>query len=122
MASPNDGGMQGVMRTAPVVLLLLLGSLPAVADGPAFPGESASLGRRLEEIGRKEADARAGKTGLWAEVLDELHALLGTNADDLAPVEKSHALQLRRACQTRLSRMPPEILARHRPRVGEQAR
>src|SRR5258708_33849810 len=98
------------------MLLLLLCVLPARgAEGAGSPGESAILGRRLEEVAQKEKEARGGKEALWVEVLDELHALLGM-ADELAPVEKDHVLQVRRACQARLARLPPALLARHRQR------
>jgi hypothetical protein len=101
---------------------LLLSSLAVRAEGPSFPGESTSLGRRLEEVARKEADARAGKDALWPEVLDELQALLNSAPEELVPLDQSRTTQVRRICQARLSRLPAPILERYRRRIETEAR
>jgi outer membrane protein assembly factor BamB len=111
-----------VLHRPLVILLLLLTTFAGRAEGPPFPGESASLGRRLEEVARKEADARAGKEALWTEVLDELQGLLNSAPEELAQLDQSRVVQVRRICQAHLARLPAPVLERIRRRIEPEAK
>lgn len=112
------------MFRGPAIVLLLGLVIPSWADdAPVFPGEIASLGRRFEELARKESAARKNNSEtLWTEYLDELLTLSGASGNDLAALGSSQVVQVRRAVQYRLSRLPADVLRQYRRRADTQAR
>jgi outer membrane protein assembly factor BamB len=111
-----------IRGTATVLLLVLV--IPSWADdAPVFPGELAALGRRFEELARKESAARKeSSTALWTEYLDELLALSGASGNDLAALSAGQVVQVRRAVQDRLSRLPADVLRQYRRRAEAEAK
>ncbi|MBI1914409.1 MAG: hypothetical protein HYS12_06670, partial [Planctomycetes bacterium] len=107
----------------PVLLLLLVPPGPVLArDKPEVLGESNRTARRLQEIADKEKLAREKPSEeRWAEVVDELQALLASAGSDLVPAEDGRCVPARWVCHARLARLPKDVLARYRVRIERQA-
>lgn len=102
-------------------LLLLCCVLSVRANDPEFPGENLSLEKRLAELAHQEAEARKGQAALWPDILEAYRTLLNAHGDELAPVSKRHAVQVRRLCAARLARLPAEVLKQYRERLEPTA-
>src|SRR5437868_7034214 len=89
------------------------------------------LGRFLQVVGmillpvaiaEKEKMARAKPSEeRWAEVVDELQAVLTSAGSDLVPAEDGRCVPVRWVCHARFAGLPKEVLARYRVRIERQA-
>src|SRR5262245_6652959 len=110
-----------VLRAVPCLLLVLATASPG-ADKPEVLGESGRTARRLQEIADKEKATREKPSEeRWAEVVDELNALLASAGNDLVVVENGRCVPARWICHARLAALPPEVRARYRLRIERQA-
>src|SRR4051794_19539430 len=101
-------------------LLLFAGAAPRglAAEKPEVLGESSRTARRLQEIAEKEKAARAKPSDeRWAELIDELQALLASAGNDLVPTDDDHSVPARWLCHARIAALPVEALRLYRLRV-----
>src|SRR5579884_1729882 len=92
----------------------------ASAQAPATPlhitGENAGTARRFIAADKLAAD------GKWTDAVNEYQRILDEAGADLVPIESTHDVQARLLCHLRLASLPPEVLARYRERIDDQAR
>src|SRR5206468_756132 len=93
-AAVKTGEAFVVHRSCLLAVMLLLGYEARADDPPVFPGESAALGRRFQELVKKEEAARKeGSDTRWTETLDEMQALMDSAGDDLVPLGDGRVMQ-----------------------------
>jgi outer membrane protein assembly factor BamB len=107
----------------PVLLLLLVPSGTILGfDKAEVLGENRRTARRLVEIADKEKLARDKPNAeRWADVVDELQAVLASAGNELVAAEDGRCVPARWSCHARLAGLPKEVLARYRRRIERQA-
>ena len=114
-----------VAYLAPIlVFLAALGDAPAGAEEAVVYGESPRTAQRLEEVAKKEAAARQHPSDeRWAEVVNDLQALLASSASDLVPLKGNGNLLVpaRWLCHARIAGLPPDALRLYRGRADGPA-
>ncbi|TWT33568.1 hypothetical protein KOR34_34000 [Posidoniimonas corsicana] len=105
---------------APVLALVLHAVLGAGAARAAQPViEAPSISSRTERL-LAQADALL-EDGQWEDALETITLVMDDSDGQLVRVDGGRYVRLRDACQARLTRMPPELLAEHRRRIDPAA-